>query len=234
MPLQVFDRINDVNAPKLRSMEFEKYFGEMDLTDEQKRERIALAQDLEDAMLFLFYLILAQNEYSYMAAISSVEIKDEFRRRLEETVSQHTELNDEIREQIDSFSTEVTDTTLEHVVVLGTITNQPNPEPKKKESEEYYLSDDRARFLAEEESNTVFGYSDYGKAIRLGYKYKEWVSIRDSHVRPTHQRIDGKIIPIRELFLVGKHSFMRFPRDESHSPEAREVINCRCTVKYHK
>ena len=86
--LQVFDRINRLdsegnNLYVLKSMPYEQYFGEMNfLTKEEKEERIALAKDLEDVMMFLFYLVASQSDFAYMAAISSVEIKETLRQRM--------------------------------------------------------------------------------------------------------------------------------------------------------
>ena len=231
MPVQVFDRINDMNAPKLRSMAIDKYFGEMRLTAEQKRERIALAEDLEYAMLFFFSLVLLINQFSYMQVISTVDAKQQLRDRVYEVVGRHTQITDEMSRFLDDFIEDVNDTTTEHLIVLLALMGEPEPDPEKRESEEFYLSDDRARLLGEEEANTIFNLVDFAKAKRLGYRYKTWITMRDNRVRHTHERVDDKTIPIDELFLVG-NSFMRFPRDELGS--TRERINCRCSIRYSK
>lgn len=46
-----FDKLNNL------SMDYSKYFGEMALTDEQKKQRIAFSKQMEDVMLFLFELL---------------------------------------------------------------------------------------------------------------------------------------------------------------------------------
>lgn len=233
MPLQVFDRINDINAPKLRSMSIDKYFSEIKLTAEQKRERIALAEDLEDAMLFFFSLVLLINQFSYMQAISTVDAKQQLRDRVYEVVSRHTEITAEMREFLDDFIEDVNDTTTEHLIVLLALMGEQEPDPEKRESEEFYLSDDRARLLGEEESNTIFNAVDFAKAKRFGFKYKTWITMRDNRVRHTHERVDDKTIPIDELFLVG-NSYFRYPRDMKFSPSMREIVNCRCSIRYTK
>lgn len=55
----------------------------------------------------------------------------------------------------------------------------------------------------------------------------EWLSARDSAVRPTHADADGEISGINEGFDVGG-STLAFPGDPSGPPE--ETINCRCTL----
>ena len=42
-----FDELNQLGIER-RSMEFEQYFGEMDITPKQRDKRISLAEELED------------------------------------------------------------------------------------------------------------------------------------------------------------------------------------------
>lgn len=54
-----FDELNILNTDSqeiTRSMPYEEYFGEMDITDKQKEERIAIAKDFEGMALFLMAL----------------------------------------------------------------------------------------------------------------------------------------------------------------------------------
>lgn len=234
MPLQVFDRLNDINSPKLRSMDIRKYFSEMPLSNAQKKERIALAEELEDVMLFFFSLVLLIDEFSYMQAISTVDAKQQLKDRVYSVVEKHTQITDEMREYLDEFVNEVNDTTTEHLTVLLALTrNRESVDSEKRKSEEFYLSDDRARLLGEEEANTIFNGVDFQKAKKLGYKYKTWITMRDNRVRHTHALVDDRTIPIDDLFLVG-NSYMRFCRDSSYGASMREIANCRCVTKYYK
>ena len=237
--LQVFDRINRIDSEgkaiyKLRSMPYEDYFGEMDfLTEEEQKERISLAKDLEDAMMFLFFMVISESQYAYMAAISSAEVKGTFRQRIIDIVSRHTEISNEMLSQINQFVDDATDTTYEHLIILSALMDRSTAEidSDKQESEEYYLSDDRARLLAEEESNSLFNYKDFGMALSLGYSTKTWVTMNDGRVRRTHIPLHEKTIPTDELFQVGD-SFMRFPRDAEIGASMKEISKCRCGVKY--
>ena len=237
--LQVFDRINNIDSEgnnnyTLRSLPYEEYFGDMaHLTREEEKERIALAKDIEDAVMFLLFMVVSQSPYAYMAAISSAEIKEQFRQRMIDTVSQHTEIDDEMLSQINRFVDETTDTTYEHLIILSALMENPQPDIEKQESEEFYLSDDRARLLAEEESNTIFNYNDFGSAIRAGYTTKTWLTMADPFVRRTHIPLHEQTIPINELFQVGD-SFMRFPRDEEYGARMKEIARCRCEIQYNR
>ena len=230
--LQVFDRLNSAETAKIRSMPYDTYFGDMSfLTKEEKEERIALARDLEDAMMFLFYLVISQSDYSYMAAISSVEIKDAFRQRVMDTIANHAEISEDLRLQISQFVDDTCDTTFEHLIIISKLLESPEQDAEELETEEFYLSDDRARLLAEEESNSVFNYGDYNKAVMLGYRTKTWLTMNDAFVRKTHVPLNGKTIPITELFMVG-NSMMRFPRDDEYGAGMKEIARCRCICRY--
>lgn len=56
---------DELNNPKSRAIPYEQYFGEMELTEEQKEERIKASKRIEDMMLFLFSLLSVMKEYSY-------------------------------------------------------------------------------------------------------------------------------------------------------------------------
>jgi len=87
----------------------------------------------------------------------------------------------------------------------------------------------RARMIAN--NTVVFGVNE-GQMIgasKEGYRYKVWLSMEDSKVRPTHVRADGQARPITEPFLVGGYRMMH-PGDPSGS--IKETANCRCTMLF--
>lgn len=98
-------------------------------------------------------------------------------------------------------------------------------------SDAWYTSSDRAMYVAENESNTSFNYSEYRQAIEQGKTQKQWITMRDKRVRHTHAEVDGEVVGIDDIFLVG-NSMMLFPKDDSLGASAKEIINCRCSVKY--
>ena len=231
--IQTFDELNSLRRKGMDidvwSIPINMYFNEMRLSRAQKQERIALAEDIEDAVLFFFSLVLLQSRYSYLSAMDSAEAKEEFRKKVTDAVRSRTEINEDVLFEINQYVDDVSDTTTEHLVILNALSE--DAEEEKKEKERHYISEDRARLLAEEESNTIFNCTDFYKAKDLGYKYKTWVTMRDKRVRKSHERVDDKTIPINDYFLVG-NSIILYPREPGAS--AKEVIGCRCTVKYTK
>lgn len=95
----------------------------------------------------------------------------------------------------------------------------------------WYLSEDRAVFNAENETNLITNYDELDEAIAQGYTTKTWKTMKDRKVREDHADVDEVSIPIEEPFLVGG-DLMMFPMDESFDPDPSEVVNCRCSLEF--
>ena len=184
---------------------YEEYFEPMVLTKWQKRKRIKLAKELEDALFLLFLawyyetdVIEAQNTFieAYMGA---VEKRDDVGLR-------------------DDFD--------EYVVLLAanlyesTIRNMDDP---------YYISLDRAVYVAANEANTAMNRIEFGEAKADGKTKKTWHTEQDLRVRLEHIPMDGVTIPIDDKFMVGGYP-MSYPKDWSAPPYL--TINCRCVLTY--
>lgn len=214
-----FDKINKFEeqkqnkySKKSRSVPYEKYFGEMDLTDEEKEERKELAKKIELVMLFLFAFIESSINIGQIDRETTLDL---LRDRYYNIFIGDKKFNEYISQYVSMTSEEILDTTILNL------------------DKDYFLSEDRAMFIAENESNSIRNYMQYIEAVQNGCTKKQWITMGDSHVRLTHGNVDGEIIPINELFKVGD-SLLLFPKDESHNPSPNEVVNCRCTVKYLK
>jgi hypothetical protein len=228
--MQAFHNINNVMQDieetgteleqKLRSVPYDKYFGEMGLAEEDKNKRIKLAKDLENALLFLFALISTVREYDY-TDISIVVLS--FTNRYREALSENLEISEDLESYITLFATQIIDTTYNHL--------DDDADGEKTDSSNYYLSNDRAMYVAENESNTIWNNEEYAQAKRQGKTKKKWIDIRDKRERKTHLRVGGTVKPIDEPFIVG-NSLMQFPKDDSLNAEDKEIINCRCTIRY--
>lgn len=204
-----FDELN-TGEPKILSIPFREYFGDMDLSETQIEERIALSEDLEEVMLFLLILIemMKQNnsiDVRYAAYQLSEQCKN--------VVSMHMPLDAELNRHIDLFSQETVRTTINNI------------------EDEWFLSHDRATLIAENEAQSDFNYADYSTAVKSGKTRKQWVDVRDRRERETHREVGGTVIPIEETFVVG-NSLMRYPKDDSLGAEMKEIAGCRCTIKY--
>lgn len=98
-----------------------------------------------------------------------------------------------------------------------------------------YLDDiipHRAETIARTETIGASNAASTIAAEATGLKLnKSWLSTRDSRVRDTHAAADGQIVPMSEPFSVGGSQLM-FPGDSSLGADAREIVNCRCTLTF--
>lgn len=201
---------DETNKDKERAVPFEEYFGEMDLTDEEKQQRITAATDFETDLLFLFVLISLYQQYQFS---NTDNIVNSFKNKYKDTLSNYIEIDSYINDYLSNFAQTTVKTTLSHL------------------DDKYYLSNDRAAYIAENEVNTVYNYKQFIDAINSGKTTKKWIDIKDKRERKTHLKVGGKTKPIQEPFIVGD-SLMQFPKDESLNADPKEIINCRCTIKY--
>lgn len=204
--------INELNIPipHSRSEPFETYFGDMDLTEEEKEKRIEVAKSLDDLMLFLFALIALMKESN---SIDKNYIFLQINSRYTEILNRYIGIDEYLEDYIRRFSDTFIETTLDSI------------------DDPWYLSRDRARFIGENESETVWNYDEYKQAIKKGKTRKKWIDVKDRRERKTHRKVGGTIIPIEDVFVVGS-SLMRYPKDTLYGAEAKEIVNCRCTIKY--
>lgn len=201
-----FDELNILNGR--RSMPYEQFFGEMDIPEEEKQKRIEMAQRFE--ALF----------YSYFSGYADSDDTD-WQQVLQDNYIQiamlfvtATVTTAYIEDHARRLAEEVTRVTNDHA-----------------EEDEFWLSDDRAMLIAENESNTVGNYDELITALRSGYTMKTWNTMRDARVRQTHKEVDALTIPIEEAFQVGASELM-FPGDDSLGADVSELANCRCHVSY--
>lgn len=205
-----FDELNTLIQNK-RSMPFEQYFGEMNLTEEEKSKRIQMAEELEEnfivTMTLLFTMAQANKiDYEFIRK----QIEDSYL----ETLRKYASVDRHLETYVKSFSYDVIDST------------------KKHKNEPYYYSLDRARFMAENEVNTAINHARYIEAVNGGKTMKRWESIIDEATRKDHREINGKYISIGQAFHVGD-SWMLFPKDMSMNPNPNQVIYCRCSIMYY-
>ena len=212
-----FDRLNRIGTDqeeerKMRSMPYDRYFGEMDLSDDQKKKREETARDLEDKVL-LYLLLMQQMIESGMIDIN--EIYEKFSSAYLDVIVSGSISN------TDYFTaTHIADAIAS--IINTTLKNPDDP---------FMFSLDRARLIAENESNFIWNDAEFQEAIEDGYTHKTWRAIIDKRTRETHSEVNGTKIPITEPFEVGD-SLLMFPTDTSLGAAAGEIVNCRCSLKY--
>lgn len=205
-----FDELNSLLANK-RSMPFEQYFGEMELSDEEIQKRIELAEKLEDGFLFVLALLFTMQQYS---AVNWEQARQEYENRYLKALAGYVTITPYIQNYVRSMSYDIMDSTKNH------------------QSEYYYYSPDRGKFMAECEANTTRSYQCNEDAIAQGKTRKRWLTMGDKRVRETHREVGGTSKPINEPFYVGG-SLLQFPRDFSLGASTSETAGCRCSIEYY-
>lgn len=200
----------------------------MELTAEQKKHRRETALILEDIIAIILMLVQRQME---MNAVNPVIVKQQMIFDMLEPVENGGFFDTE--EQLDHYLSMIADE-----IVDSTIQNlekHPNDYDYTGKNN-YWVSEDRAQFIAENEANTLCNNKDYLDAKAQGKKRKIWMAFPDDRVRPTHVETDGSEVPIDAYFSVGG-ARMLFPRDTTSkystaSDYPEEVVNCRCQALY--
>lgn len=205
-----FDELNDLVANK-RSMSFEQFFGEMELSDEEIQQRIELAEKLEDGFLFVLALLFTMQQYN---AVNWERARQEYENRYLSALTGYVTITPYIRQYVRDMSYDIMDST------------------KKHQSEYYYYSPDRGKFMAECESNTTRSYQCNEDALADGKTMKRWLTMGDKRVRATHKEVGGTSKPIGEPFYVGG-SLLLYPRDFSLGASTAETAECRCSIEYY-
>lgn len=211
-----FDELNRLyeedHRDSLRSMPFDRFFGEMDLSQEQKEKREQTAKDIEE-----FMLLAIMSMYNTM----EVGLQD-----LSEASSIITQRYDALLKRLNipltTFFANIHVASVASDIVYATMGHADDP---------YFFSEDRARLIAENESNSIWNDSQFEDAHLTWKSRKGWRAILDSRTRGTHVEANGTEIPIDQPFEVGE-SLLMFPRDQSLGADPSEIVNCRCTAYY--
>lgn len=243
------DELN-INKPtyEKRSMPYERYFGEMELTDAQKKERILFAHDVED--IFTEFLIFMGVLMQYNR--SPEPARDQLETKYKRLMKKHLNDDDQfIAWYAAKYAQDVTDSTVTNVrkeiqralenpdlmpIMVGIETEAGTAESAQEEIEKavmensWFFSEDRAMFNGENEANSVLNRKDFFQAIKEGFTHKTWKDMRDDRVRATHLEVGGTTIPITERFQVGAAQ-MLYPKEKPFEyPE--ECVSCRCWLVY--
>ena len=202
----------------------DKFFAEMELSDEDKKRREKLAHDLYLVFWTLFSEIEAEKLLHGIENIDVEYYKDMLFRQYSRNVETFVvmvaallgdrKLPKQLRADIRIRTSDIVDTTL-------------------KFKDEFYTSDDRATMLGCNEANFIGNDTNYRIAEYQGYRHKQWLTMKDEKVRITHAMIDGQTIGIDDYFHVGAAE-MLYPMDMSRNAyeHPEETVSCRCSVAY--
>lgn len=86
---------------KIRSMPYNRFFGEMGITKKQKQERVEFSNKIEDDMRFLILLILIMKETGRVDAKKAAE---QFEAKLLKWIARYIDLDSETKVYISDFA----------------------------------------------------------------------------------------------------------------------------------
>ena len=222
-----FDELNELDSIEqivkgakknnvVRAIPYREYFGAMYITPEKMKSRMDFAEQIEDAMLWIFaYWLIAAD-----AGISKEELKQDAKEKLTSVIAKRTKLDSYLEKHINDVIDEVVDTTEKHT-----------KEQKEGDDTAYWTSQERAMLISENEVNAFDNYIEYREAKAQGKTQKTWITELDDKVRLTHELAEGQTVDIDGLFFVGG-SKMRFPKDTMYDASPQETVNCRCVCEY--
>lgn len=221
-----FDEINRLAMQgKHRSMDVDRFFDEMNLTDEEKENRKEFSRRLKNDLFIVLSFLFIALQYNIENGIQIA--KDMTEAMLLSAIRMFFFPNSVLLAHAAKFADDFIESTLRN---QGTVLSAKSSDDVKGA---YYFSEDRARLNAENEANAVFNYQQFTDMAKARKTYKQWDTMKDEHVRRSHAKLDGTIIPIDELFNVG-NAQMRFPCDwEFAGDYLEELIGCRCTLTYY-
>ena len=141
-----FDEVNDLVTNK-RGIDFEEYFSTMDISNEEKEKRVELAKRLNDQFLVIVSLLFMAQKYS----TNDYElIRNQFVEMYKNAILGVIAIDSYMSDYIEQIS---------HDVIDSTLNNPDDP---------YYVSPDRAVFMAENEANTCWNHQEFEDAIENG------------------------------------------------------------------
>ena len=203
-----WDELNELVGYEV-SEPFDEYFAPMQISEEQKRKRVELAEELDAVFIALL------SEYFYADQLDAVVASDIYDRTREAyllAIGTAVEVDDYLY----NHGVEVIASTIE--VLL------------RHDDEPYYFSKDRARAIAENESNSIWNHTEYEDAVK-NKKYKTWRTVMDNRVRDTHVEMNGVTIPINDVFhLQGGDCY--YPRSDELGMDDSEICGCRCSLSF--
>ena len=225
MAIQNFDQLNILQR---RSMPYDDYFGDMLISESQRDKRKHTALILEDVLSIILEVLFTEIT---MKMVNPIGIKQEFINELYEAIEDEDffEDEDQFYNYLFTLINEIVDSTIDNM------DKHPNDYDYTGETP-YWVSKDRAMFIAENEANTLCNNKEFIDAVKGGKTHKIWMAYPDDRVRLSHVITNGSKIPIDAYFTVGA-ARMLYPKDTTsklstggYYPE--EVINCRCSVEY--
>lgn len=214
-----FDELNRLVGYEI-SVPIDEFYEPMKLSKKQKWKRQETARKIEDMLIDLFAILFLFQRYGTGSYEEQVEIA---RERYITIVEQNTdaELTPYMASHAEFLFADMLEKTFRH------------------SDEAFYYSADRARAIAENDSNSIWNNTEYEEAVKGGrnpttgrsYRFKTWHTIMDGRERNSHAEVNGVTIPINEPFEL-QGGYCNYPRDDSLGISDDELVNCRCSLSF--
>ena len=150
LPVASFDELNRLVKTK-KSMPYEKFFGEMELNKTEKSKRISLARIMEENFTYIMILLFTMQQYNFLNWNLA---ENEFIKKYLESIKNFVTLDSKFEQYVSTQANRITESTKENM------------------DNSYYFSLDRAKFIAENESNVARSYQCNQEAIQQNKTYK--------------------------------------------------------------
>lgn len=202
----MIDKLNNLSQKEIKF--YEEYYNGMEIPQEDKEKRIELAEKIDDVFYWLLGVVAIMALTGEVIDVESLTLSVQYRLFDIEDVNVRY-----VSEHIVNLAGETVSTTVE------------------RREEEYFLSDERAMEIAAGEAHTFYEYEELQEAWENGKTKKTWKTQGDRRVRRSHSALDGKTIPITELFETDG-SYLMCPKDTSHGASLKEIASCRCWLEF--
>lgn len=221
-----WEELNDEVGYRI-SEPIDEYFNPMRISEQRKENRRDLAYDLEDIVSGLLVDAFYAEKYGTVLSFDEINQLSQEKVRAESREDPIVRTREEYIDAVEEYFP-VDEDVMGHIdeVLIGALAVQ-----LRHREDPWYYSQDRARAIAENDSNALWNDEELKDAYDSGYRYKTWVTTMDGRERNSHAEVNGVTIELEELFEL-QGGYMAFPMDETYDPDPSEVCNCRCCLEY--
>lgn len=221
-----WEELNDEVGYEI-SEPIDEYFDPMRISEQRKEKRRNLAYDLEEVVSGLLVDSFYARQYGATLSFDELNQLSQEKLRAESREDPVVRAREEYIDVVEDYFP-VDEDVMGHIdeVLIGALLVQ-----LRHRDDPWYYSGDRARAIAENDSNALWNDEELKDAYDSGYRYKTWVTTMDGRERNSHAEVNGVTIELEELFEL-QGGYMAFPMDETYDPDPSEVCNCRCCLEY--
>lgn len=221
-----WEELNDEVGYEI-SEPIDEYFDPMRISEQRKEKRRNLAYDLEEVVSGLLVDSFYAKQYGTTLSFDELNQLSQEKVRASSREDPVVRAREEYIDVVEDYFP-VDEDVMGHIdeVLIGALLVQ-----SRHRDDPWYYSADRARAIAENDSNALWDCDELQEALEEGFRYKTWLTIMDGRERASHAEVNELTIPIDEPFEL-QGGYMMYPHDDSMGVSDDELANCRCSVEY--